>query len=574
MSAVETIKLNSHGLKGSLPLQLVEPTPQFNEEGKQLLKFHGIYQQTNRDVRGRQNQQFSFMIRSRLPGGKLTAEQYLVHDAIADTFGQGDLRLTTRQAIQLHGIIKSDLRPTLKKLNEALVTTLNACGDVNRNVMACPAPFGDPIRQQLQEYADKIAAHLSPRTTAYHEIWLQDDNGQSVKQTFETEEVVEPIYGKVYLPRKFKIALAFAGDNCTDIFTNDIGLVGLSNEANQTVHGFNVYVGGGLALTHTKEQTLSLLAQPLGYVPAAQMIDVVEKIVLVQRDFGDRTDRRHARMKYLVNDWGIETFRAKVEAYLGYDIAAIQPMPALDADDHLGWHEQLDGHWFYGLFVENGRVKDVGKRQIRSGLRAIISQFKPNVILTGQQNIIMSGFTTAQKAEVNRLMLFYGLQTIDTISNIRRYAMACPALPTCSLAVSEAERVLPRLIDEIEQDMAALGLANERINLRMTGCPNGCARPFVADIGIVGRSGTKYNLSLGGNIEGTRLNTVYKELVEFGDLRGEIYRVLAAYQGHAEPQERLGDWVNRVGVSQVSHLAEQVHYSLELPLQASIPVLV
>lgn len=560
--SVEEIKLNSNGLRGSLPIELVNASPNFSDEGKQLLKFHGVYQQQDRDVAGR-HKPYKFMVRSKMPGGKLTAEQYLIHDALADEFGQGDLRLTTRQAIQLHGVIKGDLKETIKRLNLALVSTLGACGDVERNVMCCPAPLGDPVRAQIQAYAEAIASHLCPRTTAYHQIWVEDENGKQVEQKFEHAEVIDPIYGKTYLPRKFKTAIALAGDNCTDIFTDDIGLVALVDDAHQRIHGFNVFVGGGMGQTHNKEETFARLASPLGYTPAERMVEVVEKIVLVQRDFGDRQNRRHARLKYLVHDWGIDRFREKVEEYLGYNLQPLQPMPELGLDDHLGWQQRADGQWFYGLFVENGRIKDEGLHRLRSGLRHIIAQFKPMIHLTGQQSLILSGFTSAQKLEIDFLLRRYGLQTLDELSNIRRHAMACPALPSCGLALTEAERYLPTLLSEIEPDIAALGLADEAISVRMTGCPNGCARPFVAEIGLVGRSGTSYNMYLGGALAGTRLNVLYQELVESKNLRGVIYQVLAAFQAHRQPGEPFGDWASRLGPAGVHALAQA--FSLPQP---------
>lgn len=572
--SVEEIKRNSNGLKGSLPIELVDPSPHFSDEGKQLLKFYGVYQQDNRDVRGRQNKQYQFMIRSKLPGGKLTAEQYLVHDALADEFGQGDLRLTTRQGIQLHGVIKGDVKATIRGLHAALVSTLGACGDVERNIMCCPAPFGDPVREQLQAYADQLSTHLAPRSPAYHEIWLEDESGKQVRQSFEDTpaEVIEPIYGKTYLPRKFKTAIAFPGDNCTDVFTNDIGLVALADKARQRVIGFNVFVGGGMGQTHNKEETFPRLASPLGYVPAGQVVDVVEKIVLVQRDFGDREDRRHARLKYLVHDWGLDRFRQQVETYLGYSLSPIRPMPVMEVDDHLGWHRQVDGRWFYGLFVENGRVKDAGSYRLRTGLRAIISRFRPTLRLTGQQRVLLSGFTTEQKPELEGLLRYYGLQPAEEISQVRRHALACPALPTCGLALAEAERYLPTLLDELEPDIAALGLAAERISIRMTGCPNGCARPYVADIGLVGRSGTRYNVYLGGALEGTRLNVLYRELVDRTELCEVIYRVLAAYRQFRRPGERFGDWASRLGPDRLHRLAESVlapMIAVELPAGVS-----
>jgi sulfite reductase (ferredoxin) len=579
LMSVEEIKATSHGLRGALPIQLHDPAPQFDDDVKQILKFHGIYQQHDRDVRGRNQRAYSFMIRSRLPGGRLTAHQYLVHDALAETLGQGDLRLTTRQGIQLHGVIKGDLRATLRGLNDALVSTLAACGDVVRNVMTCPAPTGDPVRERLQAIAEAISRHLSPRTTAYHEIWLEDETGEKVRQHFSTNATGvngtgvngtgvngtgvngaglngagsrvgvedEPIYGKTYLPRKFKIALAFPGDNCTDIFSNDIGLVGLVAEDGVTVHGLNVYVGGGLGQTHNAPETYPALALPLGYVPVADVVDVVEKIVLVQRDYGDRSDRKHARMKYLVHEWGIDAFRVKVEDYLGYALAPVQPMPDLEVDDHLGWHRQVDGQWFLGVYVENGRVRDQGERRMRSGLRAVIQRYRPALAISAQQNILLSGFAEEQKAEVEAILRGYGVALVEDLSQVRRHAMACPALPTCGLALAEAERFLPSVVDQLEPVLADLGLEREAFTLRMTGCPNGCARPYVADIGLVGRTAGKYNIYLGGNPEGTRLNTLYAELVPADALPQALHEVLAAYVAQRLPGERVGDWAARVG---------------------------
>lgn len=553
--SLETIKTTSNGLRGALPIELVEPTPKFSEEVKQLLKFHGIYQQHDRDIRGRNNRVFSFMIRSKLPGGRLSAQQYLVHDALADSFAGGALRLTTRQGIQFHGVIKGNLHSTLHALNAALVSTLGACGDVERNVMACPAPFGDPIREQMQQLAADLAEHLAPRTPAYHQIWVENDEGKKVPQKFEQDEafaeVVEPIYGKAYLPRKFKTAIAYPGDNCTDILSNDVGLVGLIADDGKTIHGYNVFVGGGMGRTHNNAETYPALAQPLGYVTADKVIDVVEKIVLVQRDHGDREDRKHARMKYLVIEWGIDAFRAKVEEYLGYQVEPLHEMPPLGYDDHLGWHEQVDGRWFLGLYVENGRVRDDETRRLRSALRALAQTYAPDVTITGQQNILLSGFTTEQKAEVEELLGKFNVATVDQISTVRRHAMACPALPTCGLALAEAERYLPSLIDELEPIVAELGLDQDEFSIRMTGCPNGCARPYIAEIGIVGRTLGKYNVYLGGNMEGTRLNTLYRELVPAEELPNTIRTVLSAYVAERQPGEPLGDWAARVGIDRI-----------------------
>jgi sulfite reductase (ferredoxin) len=572
--SVETLKAQSNGLRGALPIELAEPTPNFTEDVWQILKFHGIYQQHDRDIRGRNNRVYNFMVRSKLPGGRLSGEQYLIHDALADQFGQGDLRLTTRQGIQLHGVIKGDLRSTLQALNNALVSTLGACGDVERNVMFCPAPFGDPVREQMQATAEAITEHLAPRTTAYHQIWLENDEGKKELQQFPNgvsngshngngkvhgvAEVIEPIYGKTYLPRKFKTAIAVPGDNCTDIFTNDLGLVGLFDEGSDTIHGYNVFVGGGLGMTHNNPDTFPLLAQPLGYITADKVIDVVEKVVLVQRDHGDRENRKHARMKYLIHDWGIAAFRAKVEEYLGYQLEETRPMPAMTVEDHLGWHQQRDGKWFYGIHVENGRVRDNGNERVRSGLRALVQQFDPAVVITPQQNILLSGFTAEQKTEVEAILGDFGIQTVETLSNVRRNAMACPALPTCGLALAEAERFLPDVVTALEEIVNEFGLADEQFTVRMTGCPNGCARPYVADIGLVGRTLGKYSVFLGGNPEGTRLNVLYEEIVPADELPQLIRGVLAAYRQTRQDRERIGDWANRVGVALIHELTEQL----------------
>ena len=526
--SVEDIKATSNGLRGRLPIQLHEPTPDFDEDVKALLKFHGIYQQHDRDVRGRNNRVYSFMVRSKLPGGRQTAEQYLVHDALADAFSQGDFRLTTRQGIQFHGVIKSNLQPTLRAMNAALLTTLGACGDVQRNVLCCPAPFGDPVREELQELAQEITRHFFPRSGAYHEIWMEDENGEKVRQKFDEDqpETLEPIYGKAYLPRKFKTAIAYPGDNCVDVLSNDIGMVALLEEDGVTIHGFNIFVGGSMGATHNDPATYPALAVPLGYVPRHQIIDVAEKIVLLQRDHGDRTDRKHARMKYVVYEWGIDAFRAKLEEYLGYRIEPFRDMPPLEFEDHLGWHQRVDGNWFIGIYVENGRVRDMGDRRIRSGLRALIQRYRPGVTITAQQNILLSGFTTEQKAEVEAILADYGIPTVEELSAVRRNSMACPALPTCGLALTEAERLLPSVIDEVETIAANLGLEKDVFSIRMTGCPNGCARPYVADIGLVGRTVGKYNIYLGGNLEGTRMNQLYRELVPSKEFAQEIEVIL------------------------------------------------
>ena len=387
-SKVERIKVSSDYLHGKIAEELAEDTSHFSEDQVQLIKFHGSYQQEDRDARqarkaAKTEKAYQFMVRSRIPGGALTAEQYLVEDELATRYGNGTVRITTRQGIQLHGVLKGDLHATINGINKALLSTLAACGDVNRNVMACAASATNPAHRQVSEMAHRIAMHLAPRSTAYHEIWV---DGEKV-QTVEAPEVVEPIYGPTYLPRKFKIGVAYPGDNCIDVFTQDIGLVAIID--GETLLGFTVLIGGGMGMTHGKVETYPRLATPLCDITVDQVLPVVETIVTIQRDYGDRQNRKHARMKYVVEERGVEWFRAEAEARLGYALNDPSPVAFHDVDDHLGWHQQADGRWLLGLYVENGRVQDTETRQFKTGLRRAIERFRPNIRLTGQQNILL-----------------------------------------------------------------------------------------------------------------------------------------------------------------------------------------
>lgn len=571
---VEVIKENSDFLRGGLAAGLQSENSGFDEASTQLLKFHGLYQQENRDDRktartpqpaasetveaapavaadspaqpaARPGKSHSFMLRTRLPGGHLTAEQYLVHDDIANVYANGTLRITTRQCFQFHGIIKGDLKSTLRDLNDTLITSLGACGDVVRNVVCCPAPIDDPIRTQIQAVTRQISDHLLPRTRAYHELWLDDEKVYDGEK-LATDEV-EPIYGKTYLPRKFKIAVAYPGDNCVDVYTQDIGLIAIAGDQDALL-GFNVVVGGGMGMNHTKADTFPRLADPLGFITLGQVIEVVENIVKVQRDYGNRTDRKQARMKYLIHNWGIERFRTELEGRLGYPLQPFAPMPPLHNELHLGWQEQGDGRWFLGISVENGRVADVGARRLKSGLRAVVQAFQLGVRLTANHDVLLTGILPEQRSLVEALLATYGVDVSEPLSNIQLYSMACVALPTCGLAVAESERALPALVDEIEQAAAQLGLADERISIRMTGCPNGCARPYVADIAFVGRSADQYLLLVGGQSNGTRLNTAYKDLVHRHDLVAEVTALFDHFRAERAGSETFGDFCQRLGV--------------------------
>ncbi len=569
---VEVIKSSSDYLRGGIAEGLAKAAGGFDEQNVQLLKFHGVYQQENRDERqaaraaqaaattngaedgvpaARAEKEHSFMLRTRLPGGHLTAAQYLVHDAIADRFANGTLRITTRQCFQFHGLLKGDLQTTLRELNETLITSLAACGDVVRNVICCPAPLHEPIRTQIEAVTRTISDHLLPQTRAYHELWLDGEKLYDGEKAAEDE----PIYGKSYLPRKFKIAIAYPGDNCVDVYTQDIGLVAIADGS--TLLGFNVLVGGGMGMNHTKADTFPRLGDPLGFITPDQVVAVVEQIVMIQRDYGNRTDRKQARMKYLIHNWGIERFRSELEARLGRPLQPFRAMLPLQNELHLGWQEQGDGRWFLGLSVENGRVADTDKRRLKSGLRAVVQVFQPGVRLTPNHDLLLTDILPEQRAAVEALLRSYGVHVAEPLSNIQLFSMACVALPTCGLAVAEAERALPQLVDELEQAAARLGLADERISVRMTGCPNGCARPYVADVAFVGRSADQYLLLVGGQSNGTRLNTAYKDLVHRHDLVAEVTALFDHFRQERRGAESFGDFCLRVGVDALRARADR-----------------
>lgn len=552
--SVETIKLDSRGLSGPLPAELASSEDHFSDAGKQLLKFHGIYQQHNREKRGEKD--YSFMIRTKLPGGQLTAEQYLIHDRLASQYANDTLRITTRQTFQFHGILKGDLRATLLELNEAFVTSLGACGDIVRNVMACPAPTADPQRGAVQDFALHLSNALFPRTRAYHQIWIDGE------QMVADDVVEEPLYGPTYLPRKFKIAVAYPGDNCVDVYTNDVGLVAIFDEQNMLT-GFNLLAGGGMGITHNNEETIARLADAIGYITVDQAIDAVKAVVTIHRDFGDRENRKHARLKYILHDRGVEWFRAELQARLDFPLQPVRPMPPFRLEDHMGWNEQGEGLWYLGIPVENGRIADWDGYRLRSGLRAAIEQFNLGVRLTPQQSILLTHIPADQREAVSALLAEYGVKLIEDFSGVRRYGLACPALPTCSLAITEAERILPSIIDEFEATLSELGIPDEPISVRMTGCPNGCARPFVAEVGFVGRSLNKYTLFLGGRASGERLARPFLDLVEDHQLIPTLRPLLALYRDTRQPAEAFGDFVERIGFDALhQHLTAQQTLSL------------
>ncbi|MEX0703932.1 MAG: NADPH-dependent assimilatory sulfite reductase hemoprotein subunit [Planctomycetales bacterium] len=552
LSPVEHLKEASRQLRGTLAEEIRSDEEHFSDDAKQLLKFHGSYQQDDRDLRNRKlpdgsraDKTWICMVRTRVPGGKVTAEQFLAELDLCDQYGNGTLRITTRQGYQLHGVLKSDLQETIRGINRAKLTTLAACGDVERNVMSCPAPYGNnKVRQQMQEMADAVAEHLKPRTTAYYEIWLKDENGEEEK-VHEFVPVEEPIYGTRYLPRKFKTAFALPEDNCVDIYSNDLGFLAIVE--NDRITGYNVLVGGGMGTTPSAKKTFPAIAKKMAFVRPEQVLDVAEAVVKVQRDFGNREDRKVARMKYLIAEWGIDKFKAKVEEYYGQPLPDPHPADVTDVDDHIGWHEQGDGKLFVGINIDNGRIKDEGDLRIKTGLRTIVEKYRMPLRNTALQGLILCDISPVDRPDIERILSDHGILPAEELTLIRRYAMACPAIPTCGLAVTESERVMPELVAQIEAEAARHGLANERIAVHMTGCPNGCARPYTPDIGLVGKTLGKYTLFLGGNAEGTRLAFLYKDLVPFDEIVPALAPVFARFKAERQNGESFGDFCHRVG---------------------------
>jgi sulfite reductase (ferredoxin) len=549
-SPVEEMKEKSRQLRGGIVEVLASSADHFGEADKNLLKFHGSYQQEDRDARKNRSKQgvgkhYMFMVRCKMPGGKLTAAQYLALDGLAGQYANGTLRFTSRQGIQFHGVLKEHLKDTIAGINACLLSTLGACGDVERNVMACPAPHTGGLHAELQHTADLLAAHLAPRTRAYHEIWL---NGQPLEDPSARADI-EPLYGKTYLPRKFKTGLALPEDNCIDIYAQDLGLLAVVEQGK--IVGYNVLVGGGMGMTHGNATTFPHLAQPICYVPARAVVGAAEAVVKLFRDHGNRADRKRARIKYLVHDWGVARFRQVLSEYIGAPLFDPRPIKVSGFDLHLGWHEQGDGECFYGLNVENGRVKDEGTLRLRSGLRAIVNRFQPYLRVTPMQDVLLCGLDAVARPELEKLLDEYGISRSDRVSNLQQLSMSCPAVPTCGLAISESERVLPHIIDQLEEELQRLGLADEKIGIRMTGCPNGCARPYQSDIGLVGRSGDKYTLFVGGHQLGHRLNFMLQDLVPLADIVPTLVPLLEHFKNERLADEGFGDYCQRLGVERL-----------------------
>nr|HRC75053.1 NADPH-dependent assimilatory sulfite reductase hemoprotein subunit [Kouleothrix sp.] len=545
LAHVEHLKQISDGLGGFLLDELADlSTDHISEDAHQLLKFHGSYQQDDRDSRRERKQQglgraWSFMVRTKFPGGRLTAEQYLLADELASAYANNTLRITTRQDFQFHGVGKANMKPLIKALNERWVTTYGGCGDVARNFMACPVADLLPGHSyDYQALARQISDRFMPESTAYYEFWLDGEkvlvDGTRVQVQPKRDEA---FYGPTYMPRKHKMAIGLPHDNCVDIFTHDLALEAVL-AADGALRGFNLLAGGGLGSTHGKAETFPRLADRVGFLAPADAMRAIEAASAIYRDEGDRTNRRHARLKYVLEERGVQWFRDELAARLGAPLAPPADVPQYQAHDHLGWQRQADGRWLVGVWVENGRIKE----QLKAGLRAVIEKARPEIRLTAQQNLILANIEPAQKARVDAMLSAYGLLIgCDPLSALRRYAMACPAMPTCGLAVAESERYLPDLIGELEQR----GYGGERVWIRMSGCPNACSRPPTAEIGIVGRSLNLYNVYVGGSFAGTRLARLYRENVRANVLADVLAEALDQWRRERAPDEQFGDWAAR-----------------------------
>ncbi len=563
LSPVEEIKSASRFLRGTIAEDLADAgSDQFAKPNTQLLKFHGTYQQDDRDGRvkgsgeGKSGKTFSMMTRTRIPGGRLTAAQLIEHLDLCDQIGNATLKCTTRQALQLHGIPKGDLRETIRRISEVQLSTLAACGDVNRNIMCCPAPIKDSVHEDMHKLCEALKDHLAPRTKAYYELWLKDDSTGEETLVSGGEPEVEPIYGPTYLPRKFKTAIALPEDNCIDIYTNDLGFLAVVRDGK--IVGYNVLVGGGFGTTPSAKKTFPALAKRLAFITPDQACGVAEAIVKVQRDYGNREDRKIARMKYLIADRGIEWFRAEVEKYYGAKLPDCTEDDVHGVDDHMGWAEQGDGLWFYGWNVENGRLYDSEDRRWKTALREICAKFNPGIRLTAHQSILFTDIKAEDKIALEEIIHKNGLPLSEEISTVRRWSMACVALPTCGLAVTESERVLPAVIDQFEAELAKLGLSHEKFTVRMTGCPNGCARPYNAEIGLVGKTKNKYTVYLGGQLIGKRLAFIYKESVALEEIVPTLVPLFIAFKQHRlSSSETFGDFCDRVGNEQLTAWSEQ-----------------
>ncbi|MBM7566408.1 assimilatory sulfite reductase (NADPH) hemoprotein subunit [Paenibacillus sacheonensis] len=556
-SDVEDIKRRSDYLRGTLEETLQNRiTGSISEDDNRLMKFHGSYMQDDRDVRNERSKQklepaYQFMVRVRAAGGLVSPEQWLMMDRIAQKYANDTIRLTTRQSFQLHGVIKWNMKQVIQEVNDELLSTLAACGDVNRNVMCNPNPYQSAVHEQVYEWAQKVSHHLDPHTRAYHELWLNEEKVADSRDGVEQE----PIYGPVYLPRKFKIGIAVPPANEVDVFSQDLGFIAIHE--NGRLLGFNVAVGGGMGMSHGDTKTYPQVARTIGFILPEQMVDLAEKTVTIQRDYGDRAVRKHARFKYTIDDRGLEWFIDELQQRLGWKLQEARAYRFDHNGDRYGWVKGSNNNWHYTLFIQNGRVKDESDYLLMTGLREIAKIHTGDFRLTPNQNLIIGNVTSQKKKKIEQLIKTYGLSDGAAVSALRRNAMACVALPTCGLAMAESERYMPTLLDKLELILDEAGLRDNEIVIRMTGCPNGCARPALAEISFIGKAPGKYNLYLGGGFAGQRLNKLYRENIGETEILNELRPILNRYAKERVENEHFGDFCIR------AEYVREVHSGLD-----------
>ncbi|MCX6967791.1 MAG: NADPH-dependent assimilatory sulfite reductase hemoprotein subunit [Verrucomicrobia bacterium] len=536
-SANELLKLAHPTLDGTIAQSLADTEAErFTDDDNQFLKFHGVYQEDDRDLR-KTGKKYIMMIRVRAPGGVITPKQYLELDRLSDCYANQTIRITSRQTVQFHGVLKSNLAATIKGINESLLTTLATCGDVVRNITTPSSPTEGAIGAELLAQAHKLSAALSPTTPSYHSIWI---DGQQIDLN---EGFADPLYGKTYLPRKFKIAFAIPPGNDTDVLTNDVGLIAIIEEGKLV--GYNLALGGGMGRSHSNEATFARLGDVLGFITPDQLDQAVRAAVTIHRDFGDRTNRKHARLKYVVAERGVDWVRAELETRAGIRIQAARPFAFTRQGDPFGWQTQPDGKRFLGLFIETGRLQDTETHRTKTALRTIVEKFQPEVRFTAGNNMILANIAPGDVDAITAILNENGVVFPEKISAVRRASTACVALPTCALALAESERAFPGVLTRIESALNAVGLSEQPIIVRITGCPNGCSRPYVAEIGLVGKAPGKYQLYLGGNPAATRLARLWKEVVKDEELLGELQPLFARYAQERLGDEPFGDWAVR-----------------------------
>lgn len=547
-SDVERIKSESNYLRGTLAETLENPISSgIPDDDNRLMKFHGSYLQDDRDLRNERRRQklepaYQFMVRVRAPGGVATPEQWLVMDRLAHEYANGTLKLTTRQAFQMHGILKWDMKKSIQAINESLMDTLAACGDVNRNVMCNPNPYQSEIHEEVYDWARKLSEYLSPQTNAYHEIWL---DGDKLIDSQETSVETEPMYGELYLPRKFKIGIAVPPSNDIDVFSQDLGFIAIIE--NYQLVGFNIAVGGGMGMTHGDTETYPQLGRIIGFCKPDQLLEVAEKIITIQRDYGNRSVRKYARFKYTIDKRGLDWVSQELNNRLGWELAEERDYHFDHNGDRYGWVKGINDQWNFTLFIQNGRIKDLDDYPLMTGLREIAKVHTGDFRLTPNQNLMISNVTNEKKQEIMKLIEKYGITAGEQYTALRRSSMACVAFPTCGLAMAEAERYLPSLLEKIEEIIDESGLRDKEIIIRMSGCPNGCSRPALGEIGFIGKAPGKYNMYLGASFVGDRLNKLYKENIGEEDILKLLRPLIFQYAKEKKENEHFGDFMIRAG---------------------------